>query len=78
MSASLLSRVRRLERRGGPCLLCAGRTPQFVVENDPFGAEAPEEAPPCPACGALPPRVVLRYVADFFTRPAEPGGHEGG
>jgi hypothetical protein len=77
MSASLLSRVSRLERRGGPCPVCAGRRPHLVVEGGYCG-DAPVEAPPCPACGAPPPRLVLRYVSDFFALPAEPDGHEVG
>jgi hypothetical protein len=79
MSASLRSRLARLERRSGPCPFCAGRPPQLVIENDPSGGGDAPPATPCPACGGPPPQVVLSYVDDFFSRPAEPGGGcEGG
>jgi hypothetical protein len=73
MSASLLSRVRRLERRGGPCPLCAGRRPRVIVD-DPEDVERPppsgsdQSAALCPLCGKPPPVVVMRivYDPDFF------------
>jgi hypothetical protein len=58
MSASLLSRLRRLEKaQDGPCPLCA--RPLLVR-----GIE--QAAPRCPACGREPSVVRLIRDRNFF------------